>query len=80
MGQTSMLEPIFQQAVLADLDVLMPLMGELYAHDGLPFDESAGRAALQQILSHDHFGRVYLIQVDEATVGYLVITFGLSLE
>ncbi len=32
------------------------------------------------ILSHDQYGQVYLIHQGDAIIGYLVVTFGFSLE
>jgi ribosomal protein S18 acetylase RimI-like enzyme len=70
----------FVRARPGDVDVLLALMPEYYAYDHLPFDPAAARAALACILSNDALGRVWLIQRDAAIVGYMVLTFGFSLE
>lgn len=44
------------------------------------FDEAAVQAALAQLLVEPGLGRVWLISVGSATVGYVVLTFGFSLE
>ena len=64
----------------ADIDLLLTLMPEYYAFDHLCFDAPAARAALQQILSEPSRGRVWLIQLAGTSIGYLVLTFGFSLE
>ena len=74
------MDPVFELASVSDLETLIQLMGEFYAYEALSFDESAARSALQLILGNDSYGCVYLIGIDEAIAGYLVITFGFSLE
>ncbi|MDQ3686995.1 MAG: GNAT family N-acetyltransferase [Acidobacteriota bacterium] len=64
----------------ADEDILIVLMREFYAVEHLTFDEGVARAALRQILHHSSLGSVYLIRSDEDVAGYVVLTFGFSLE
>ena len=70
----------FKPAQDADLDRLIVFMREFYAHEHLAFDESAARRALQKILRDHDLGHVWLIQDGEQPVGYVVLTFGYSLE
>ena len=70
----------FKLANVADSDLLAEFMREFYEFDHLPLDEKKARFALQQILSNDSLGMVWLIQVDGITVGYVVLTLGFSLE
>jgi GNAT superfamily N-acetyltransferase len=60
--------------------MLVAFMRALYAFDHLPFDENIARAALEGILRDHSFGYVWLIQVDGAAIGYVVLTLGYSLE
>lgn len=55
-------------------------MREFYAVEHLKFDEEVARRALRQILSHESFGRVHLVSVGGEVAGYVVLTFGFSLE
>ncbi len=55
-------------------------MQEFYACEHLPFDEAVARAAVQEILNNKSFGYIYLIVPDDKIVGYIVLTFGFSLE
>ncbi|MBA3322161.1 MAG: GNAT family N-acetyltransferase [Pyrinomonadaceae bacterium] len=71
---------IFQPADAADTDTLIEMMHELYAYDGTPFDEHSHRAALRQLLADERCGRVWLIQSGAEIAGYVVLTFGFSLE
>lgn len=74
------MEISFKQADSSDADQLVVLMREFYEFDHIPFDESDARAALSQLLGDARLGRVFLIRADDETVGYLVVTFGFSLE
>jgi ribosomal protein S18 acetylase RimI-like enzyme len=74
------MKPIFTLAGASDTDQLVELMREFYAFDHIAFDEGAARRALEQVLSDRRLGVVHLIGVDAQTAGYLVLTFGFSLE
>src|ERR1700730_16064853 len=70
----------FDPAGTSSLGDLLVLMRELYAIVHIPFEEEAARDALVPLLSEDAIGRAWLIHVGGATVGYVVVTFGWSLE
>ncbi len=73
--------PAFVPATATDVDRLVALMGELYAHDALPFDAPAHRDALVRLLAEPARGRVFLVAADDGAVaGYAVLTLGYSLE
>lgn len=74
------MKPVFTLAGAADADELVELMREFYAFDHIAFDEEAARGALRKILGDDRFGVVHLIRVGAESAGYLVLTFGFSLE
>lgn len=74
------MEPSFRVAEPFDTDALIRMMRGLYEHDRTPFDESSHRAALAQLLAHDSYGLACLMLLDEEVAGYVVITFGFSLE
>lgn len=85
-----------QRATLADQTVLLELIALFCQEDGHSFDEGRIRGALPALLEHDDFGRIYLIVTPDGThdthgdgsgenakanpVGYLVTTWGYSLE
>lgn len=74
------MKPVFTLARAADADELVELMREFYAFDHIAFDEKAARGALREILDDGRFGVVHLIRVKAETAGYLILTFGFSLE
>jgi len=70
----------FKPAILNEIENLIAMMREFYAHDGLKFDETKARRALQGIIGDETFGRVFLIRLADEVAGYAVLTFGYSLE
>jgi len=74
------MEVDFTLADASDFELLVELMREFYAIEHLEFDERAARVALGQILGDRRFGVIHLIRVGEEAAGYLVLTFGFSLE
>ena len=61
-------------------ETVLSLMREFYEIEHLAFTEEAARSALRQLLErHDH-GMVALMHAGEELAGYLVLTFGFSLE
>ena len=75
-----MSEPVFKPASSDEIETLIAMMRDLYAHEGLKFDEAVARRALQTIIDDKNFGRVFLILVADEIAGYAVLTFGFSLE
>lgn len=69
---------VFRPALPDDLETLLSLMGELYAHEELPFDAAITHPILQQLFGNEGYGQRYLIEVDPEVAGYLLITFGFS--
>ena len=74
------MELSFRLAQPGDVDLLLASMRQLYALDGYPFEEGAARPALEGILRDPGLGRVWVIGRGEEAIGYLLLTFGYSLE
>jgi diamine N-acetyltransferase len=72
--------PTFQVATDSDTDCLLDMMREYYRFDGHPFHEGQARRALLALLREPLFGRVWLVCDGDVAVGYVVLTFGYSLE
>jgi ribosomal protein S18 acetylase RimI-like enzyme len=72
--------PVFKPATYDEIEILIAMMRELYAHDGTAFDEAISRRALVGIIGDEKFGRVFLILLANEVAGYAVLTFGYSLE
>ncbi|MBY0508130.1 MAG: GNAT family N-acetyltransferase [Bryobacteraceae bacterium] len=63
-----------------DLEVLLAMMCELYANDGVPFHAERSRQATRQLMQEPRAGAIWLLEIGEATIGYVVMTIGFSLE
>lgn len=63
-----------------DAAELVGMMRDFYELEHIEFDEAAARAALGQLLGDESLGRVWLIKSGAEIVGYVVLTFGFSLE
>ena len=74
------MDPEFRQANSADIDTLVKFMRQFYAIDQYLFDEQAARTTLEKIVVDLSLGRVWLINHEDEAIGYLVVTFGYSLE
>jgi ribosomal protein S18 acetylase RimI-like enzyme len=76
--------PTFRPATHADIDALLPLMRDFYSFEKLPWDAPRTRRLLNNLISDPRLGRVILIHSAAAPpptlIGYLVLTFGFSLE
>lgn len=75
-----MTPPSFPDGSAADVDALLPLVRQFYAHFGYPYSEALKRRALSELLSNPALGRLVLVRVDGAVVGYAVVAFSFSLE
>ncbi|MBA2564208.1 MAG: GNAT family N-acetyltransferase [Gemmatimonadetes bacterium] len=70
----------FQPARPADLELLLELMREFYAHERLTFAPAVARRALRALLLDRGLGRAWVIRDAGEIAGYAVLTFGYSLE
>src|SRR5262245_50146460 len=75
-----MMESTFTVAMPDDIPTLLQFMREYYEFDHLSFDERVARTALERMGGDDTLGCIWLIRYAGEPVGYLVVTFGYSLE
>jgi ribosomal protein S18 acetylase RimI-like enzyme len=79
------MQPIIRPAQPQDIDTLVDFCRRLNREDPTftgesHFDQAAIRAALTQLLADPSLGRVWLIVASERPAGYVVLTYGFSLE
>lgn len=74
------MEISFKPAEPSDIDGLLILIQDYYAYDRHPFDAVHIRAALDNLIRHPEWGRVWFICRNAVPVGYTVLTLGYSLE
>lgn len=75
-----MLKGQWQPATIDDLDVLVQLMQQFYVEEQLLFCPQQARNSAEEILSHPAFGTVLFLQLNGKVAGYVIATFGYSLE
>ena len=73
-------EAVFRAATEADLPALVELGRQFYREEGYPYDEAMARAALQRLLGEPQRGRIWIAPRGGRLVGYLILTFGYSIE
>jgi diamine N-acetyltransferase len=74
------METTFRIAGVDDIPLLMEMIRSFYREDHHDFQEIKIQKALREILSEREIGSVYMIDSDQNTAGYFIISFGWSLE
>ena len=67
-------------AKMDDLDRLMPLVRAFHTEEGFQKDDAHREAALRPLLQGSPHGAIYLIGPSRSPIGYIVVTFGWSVE
>ena len=72
----------FRSVTTDDLAILTELRREFNAFEPFPrpLDDETQTGVLRELIEHKTAGRIWLIEFENATVGYVVLTFGYSLE
>ena len=69
-----------RQAQLADTAVLVDLMEEFYGEASYPLPRRNATQAFESLLADPRLGAVLIVNAGDAAIGYLVLTFGYSME
>jgi len=69
-----------RNATSADLEAVLALHRDFFVEDGYAFREEESRANLALLLDDSSLGRVFVLDDGGTVAGYLVLTFGFSLE
>ena len=72
--------PTLRDSTVGDLPNLLGMMRQLYESDGIPFDGAASNKASLELIANPALGRLWQIESNSRPAGYLVVTFGFSLE
>jgi GNAT superfamily N-acetyltransferase len=67
-------------ATTADVPELLGMVRDYHAFDHLGFDADVIRPLLAEIISRPELGRLWMIRIDGQDAGYMLLTFGFSLE
>jgi GNAT superfamily N-acetyltransferase len=74
------MEPALAPVGPHDRAALEPLVRAYYAEDFLAFDERRQGTALAALLDGDPLCLAWLVRLEGATIGYVVVTLGFSIE
>jgi len=70
----------FLPLTAGEIDRVLAMMAKLYAQSSSAFEAGRARRAMERLLAEPEFGGVWMICCEGATVGYLVLVLGYSLE
>lgn len=70
----------YQIAALEDVDHLLPFIQKFYAWEKIPYDSTTTIKALKEFINTPDWGSVWLIMARDHPIGYIIVTFGYSLE
>lgn len=68
----------FRRAEAEDVPALLALHERFYREEGYPYDPASMARALRELIAHPEFGRAFV--AGDPVVGYLLVTFGFSVE
>lgn len=74
------MDPHLRQASPDNCALLVDLMTEFYAEADYPLNRRRAEAAFSELLADPRLGLVWVIEVESAPVGYVVMTLGYSME
>lgn len=72
--------PTFRLAASEDRATLDEMIREYYLHDRHPIDDAIIASALDGALRDNHHIRIWIIEVDGETAGYVAVAIGFTLE
>jgi len=67
-------------ATTGDLDEILPRTRALQDHEGIVIATPQLRAALEKLLGDAGLGGVWVIEDEQKTIGYTIVTYGFDLE
>jgi ribosomal protein S18 acetylase RimI-like enzyme len=70
----------FNRAGPPNMGQALELMKEFYAVEHLDYDEAVARKGLKALFDGPQFGYFHFLESDGVVAGYIVVTFGFSLE
>ena len=72
--------PVFRMATATDRPVLGAMIQEYYIYDGHDIDDATIESSLDGALAENHHIRIWVIEVEGTTAGYLAVAIGFTIE
>ncbi|MFO7445764.1 MAG: GNAT family N-acetyltransferase [Ignavibacteriaceae bacterium] len=70
----------YKLAVESDIPLLLEMTAEFYLIEHLPHNPQILTSALKKLFENPVYGKLWLILIDDEPAGYILVTFGYSLE
>lgn len=70
----------FESASDRDIEFVTGLMQQYYTEEAYPFDLQTASGAISSLLQDKNKGRIWVARSENRILGYVVLTFGYSLE
>ena len=70
----------YKSAAISDINTIIMLMHEYYDYEGMQFDEQNARKRLDEFITKSELGKIWLIEINTKTEGYIVAAKGFGLE
>lgn len=74
------MKPLFKPAGKEDMEKLLIMMERFYRIDEYAFNARLTEKNINTFISNPGLGKLWIIELDDRAVGYLILTFGFSFE
>ncbi|WP_290838857.1 GNAT family N-acetyltransferase [Flavobacterium sp.] len=64
----------------SDIETIVAMMVDFYAIDGYPIDVEKSKLLFDEFISDEKLGKAWLIEYENKTVGYVILTFVFNFE
>ena len=71
---------VFEDAGTEHLDTILEMMRMYYYDERMTYIPEKARPALEELITHQERGRVWMIFFDHECVGYFIITYAFTVE
>ena len=70
----------YRQILGSDIETIVKMMADFYAIDGYPIIVEKSKGLFEQFISDEKLGKAWLIEQENETVGYVILTFVFNFE
>jgi len=70
----------YKPAVSDDIITILKFIKNFYAMSSYPFREEKVGESVRNLIKNINLGRIWIIEFDSKSVGYIILTFGYSIE
>ncbi len=70
----------YKPADYQDIEKVMEMMSEFYRHEKIDSDAVKIKTVLEEMIGNVNLGRIWLIKNYNENIGYLILTYGSSVE